>query len=602
MTKKLVSFDDQAEPGEGLPAAVKAELNATYTNRASTVIKAFDYGVRADTGFPQNASLAAAFQAAKDRGNIPLVELPPGVITISGSFPLAGYSAGLIGSGGTNIQGQGAMGSVIKCINQTGAVLDFTGFNWPADMIGRVTFDGFTIQGDGTPDPAKAKRGIYCPRPTKVTEYPVNYNFQNITVRRCGGAGIEMYDTYFGTWQNVTLCDPVGVVENDVPYAKVVRGNGTVYINVGLRSQVYGDMATHPGDVGASGAFILDGGDLLNHIYTRGVMLGCWAENLHVTNGSTIVSSKTMSVSHRDWSFFDCFKVKDTTGTSFIRFPALPPSTEGLARHGGNIVSGIIEGQTAYHDTNPKSWIDYGVRDSQGGNYINGTKGWAGNNVCLDPGVDYTTVDLAGGERPSDMPGWVDNSGTTTNTLIDRAQGVYIYGGRGGQRRSYTRQSPPEGALAAPVGSECVTPNGGLGVTKWIKTLGGSTSSGWSPIHGDTGGRVVTADLMNGWTDGQQPLTIRRVGNTVSITGILTRGGGATGDQFYSVPLGFRASSVVWGTALRATTIPATVVGVTASGSTLRNLGGTFTGDVLLSMTWTTRDPWPSTLPGTPQW
>lgn len=30
MTKKLVSFDDQAEPGEGLPAAVKAELNNTY--------------------------------------------------------------------------------------------------------------------------------------------------------------------------------------------------------------------------------------------------------------------------------------------------------------------------------------------------------------------------------------------------------------------------------------------------------------------------------------------------------------------------------------------------------------------------------------------
>ena len=30
MTKKLVSFDDQAEPGQGLPAAVKAELNATY--------------------------------------------------------------------------------------------------------------------------------------------------------------------------------------------------------------------------------------------------------------------------------------------------------------------------------------------------------------------------------------------------------------------------------------------------------------------------------------------------------------------------------------------------------------------------------------------
>ena len=33
MTKKLVSFDDQAEPGEGLPAAVKAELNATYATK-----------------------------------------------------------------------------------------------------------------------------------------------------------------------------------------------------------------------------------------------------------------------------------------------------------------------------------------------------------------------------------------------------------------------------------------------------------------------------------------------------------------------------------------------------------------------------------------
>ncbi len=33
MTKKLVSFDDQAEPGEGLPAVVKSELNNTYADR-----------------------------------------------------------------------------------------------------------------------------------------------------------------------------------------------------------------------------------------------------------------------------------------------------------------------------------------------------------------------------------------------------------------------------------------------------------------------------------------------------------------------------------------------------------------------------------------
>lgn len=37
MTKKLVSFDDQAEPGQGLPAAVKAELNATYRSRLRAI-------------------------------------------------------------------------------------------------------------------------------------------------------------------------------------------------------------------------------------------------------------------------------------------------------------------------------------------------------------------------------------------------------------------------------------------------------------------------------------------------------------------------------------------------------------------------------------
>ena len=43
MTKKLVSFDDQAEPGQGLPAAVKAELNATYADR-EVVTRAVDEG------------------------------------------------------------------------------------------------------------------------------------------------------------------------------------------------------------------------------------------------------------------------------------------------------------------------------------------------------------------------------------------------------------------------------------------------------------------------------------------------------------------------------------------------------------------------------
>lgn len=44
MTKKLVSFDDQAEPGEGLPAAVKTELNATYGSISDVPLTPFMFG------------------------------------------------------------------------------------------------------------------------------------------------------------------------------------------------------------------------------------------------------------------------------------------------------------------------------------------------------------------------------------------------------------------------------------------------------------------------------------------------------------------------------------------------------------------------------
>lgn len=568
-------------------------LSASFVSRPSVAIKAYDYGVRAGTGTDQSAALHAAFAAAQSSSKAAHVELPPGVITIDGGFALAGYSAGLRGAGGGNQAGVGRTGTVIKCINQTGAILDFTGFIWPADMVGRISFEGFTIQGDGTADPTKVKRGIYSP----PYEYPVGYSLRDITISRTGGAPIEMYDTYFGLWENVTLCDPVGVVANDVPYAKITRGNGTVYINVGLRSQVYADVAVHPGDVGPSGAFILDGGDDLTHVYTRGVLLGCWAENIHLPSNTAIVSSKTMSVAHRDWSFFDCFKVKDATNTAFIHFPAMPTSAgpEFNARHGGNEVTGVIEGRTRYYDSNPKVWIDHGVRDSQGGNNIRGAKGWGGYNVLLDAGVNYTTVDLAGVERPTDVPGWIDNSGTTTNTLIDRAQGVYIYGGRGGQRRSYAQSGSPIGTLAAPPGAECTTdPTVAQGVSKWVKTQL-TTNLGWEAVRGRTGRRTVTADLMNGWTDTGQALTIIRTGDTVTLAGQLVRG---TADQFYSVPLGFRPNTTVrqlvrYGAAAA----PQNTVSVVVAGS-LAATEATFAGTAYMYLQWTTADPWPTSLPG----
>ena len=86
MTKKLVSFDDQAEPGEGLPAAVKAELNNTYADKSETQaamegkapgLDASAFGVAAD-GTDCTAALSSAMAEAAAR-KIPL-DLPDGTI------------------------------------------------------------------------------------------------------------------------------------------------------------------------------------------------------------------------------------------------------------------------------------------------------------------------------------------------------------------------------------------------------------------------------------------------------------------------------------------------------------------------------------------
>ena len=61
MTKKLVSFDDQAEPGEGLPAAVKAELKRTYAQVVQVVADGTDQTAKIN----QALALGVAYGARK---------------------------------------------------------------------------------------------------------------------------------------------------------------------------------------------------------------------------------------------------------------------------------------------------------------------------------------------------------------------------------------------------------------------------------------------------------------------------------------------------------------------------------------------------------
>ena len=66
MTKKLVSFDDQAEPGQGLPAAVKAELNNTYGDK----VKVDELATEAETGRLSQAALDTMYSKYQPGGMV----------------------------------------------------------------------------------------------------------------------------------------------------------------------------------------------------------------------------------------------------------------------------------------------------------------------------------------------------------------------------------------------------------------------------------------------------------------------------------------------------------------------------------------------------
>lgn len=100
MTKKLVSFDDQAEPGEGLPAAVKAELSATYAPGINVRAHgAVGNGTADDT----DAVIAAVAQALAE--SKPLHWPPGGYLTttnIPGLHAVTHRGGGYIIRDGTN--------------------------------------------------------------------------------------------------------------------------------------------------------------------------------------------------------------------------------------------------------------------------------------------------------------------------------------------------------------------------------------------------------------------------------------------------------------------------------------------------------------------
>lgn len=468
---------------------------------AGRPIHAWAYGVRTGTGTDQSAALALAFAAAEALGGGAHVVLPPGVITIAGGFSLAGYSSGIIGHGSSAGASFGATtGTVIRCIAQTGPVLDFTGFLYPNAQRGRAIFADFAVEGDGTA--GTTKKGVYL----YAGEASSSTSWRNVTIGKTGGVPLHVKDHYLSDFHGVTVTTPVSVAANDVPYVLLEGASGSRFFGLGIRSTVFDGTA----DCGVSGAVRM----LMGAVYQqhRSLFSGMWFENMHVPSNGSLVVTQTNAVTFSDTQHFDCFKVAGATSTTHFRLES--PATSNL---GGNIIRGVIPGQGTNADD-----IDRGVIVQQSGNRIEGSKGYRGNHVQLDAGVEYTHVSLGGALGAANTAAWINNSGNLTNDLHDHAQGLHEWGGRNASNVRHRMLGVDMGdkltTFATQTGSWAVNLSGGANA--FIVPLGGATTmTGFTGFTAGTEqvGRRVTLILKQDATGSRTVSwhsSVRFAGNT----------------------------------------------------------------------------------------
>ncbi len=417
-----------------------------------------------------NAALAAACAAATVVSG--QVILPPGDTIIDGTFSLSGYRCSIIGHGATATSGNTARGSVIRCINQTGPVLDFAGFVWPFNFIGRVRIEGFTVKGDGTA--GATKKGIDI-----TSAGHGGFALRDVTVYNTGGIGLDVANAYLSTIDSVTVCNPINAKANDVPYVRFRGANGMKITGLGLRCLIPAVPTGEPSvdDVGVSGAIRFEAAPSNAFMLHDTLVEGLWVENLHPGTDVALVVVQGNCVVFSDTQVFDISVPVGTTGSAIFRFEPSP-----LGDGGGNIVRGVIPGRgTSAND------INWGIILQQSGNSIDGVKGYRGNNVRIDANVERTYVHLAGAYGNGGAVGITDNSTKTTNTLIDTTLGTYTLAAGpsgnavinlGGGPTIRSGAGAPESVVTAAPGSIYLRTDAASGTAVYFKDVGTGTT-GW---------------------------------------------------------------------------------------------------------------------------
>lgn len=147
----------------------------------------------------------------------------------------------------------------------------------------------------------------------------------------------------------------------------------------------------------------------------------------------------------------------------------------------------------------------------------------------------------------------------------------------------------PNGVRTASVGAYYTDLAGTNGAWRWLKTSGAG-NTGWEVMYGDTGWREINTSITA--TTTSTTLKVKRVGNLVSYFGRLDANGGNVG---FTAPTGFLPA---WGDSspLMFESLGSYIAMYTSNRTLFTALK---TGSGSLMGNYSTKDAWPTTLPGT---
>lgn len=347
-------------------------------------------------GFDCTAAFQDALTAATATNHVGGVEVfvPPvktfwGVTTIS----LAGKTAVLVGHSERSI--------IRQLPGASGPVLDLSNHNGVGNNFGFRPHRNLRIEGNQE----SGNQGVRIVGAN-------NTGLTNVSIKNTGAQGIFASSSNFMIFRDLVIGTPV----EDQPYIHS-RGvvNEILWDNVGLRAEE---------DRAGPNAHILIEPDA-EGMPVHQQWFHTWTEFCKLGEGARV-----FDVMARDCIFqfpltFDMLStVNAATNNAIMLMRDSRLGAPAAPYVGGNQIWGIIDGKIQDPDRTPAfnaNQIAWGIRCSDSGLRVTGSRGFQGQNVRLEPGVEDCFIDLRGGSTDQDdnFSSVVDNSGNTLNTVLD---------------------------------------------------------------------------------------------------------------------------------------------------------------------------------------